>query len=73
MNNYYNSLAREQMMIAQTAFEKADEYLAIASRNSTSDMNFRKSIAQLKKNYMKNQNDLPTLWEILICPKNEWI
>lgn len=49
MDNYYNSLAREQMMKAQTALEKADEYLAIASRKNGSDMNFRKSISQLKK------------------------
>ena len=49
MDNYYNSLAREQMMKAQTALEKADEYLAIASRKTGFDMNFRKSIAQLKK------------------------
>jgi hypothetical protein len=50
MSNYYNSLAREQMMKAQTALEKADEYLAIASRdNGGFDINFRKSIAQLKK------------------------
>lgn len=37
------------MMKAQTALEKLDEYLALAIRKSGFDMNFRKSISQLKK------------------------
>ncbi len=49
MDNYYNSLAREQMMKAQTALEKADEYIAIASRKNNFDMGFRKSLSTLKK------------------------
>ena len=49
MDNYYNSLAREQMMKAQTALEKADEYLALAVRKDSSDLNFRKNISSLKK------------------------
>lgn len=49
MNNYYNSLAREQMMKAQTALEKADEYLALAVRKDVFDLNFRKNISSLKK------------------------
>jgi hypothetical protein len=49
MDNYYNSLAREQMMKAQTALEKADEYLALAVRKDSFDLNFRKNISSLKK------------------------
>ncbi len=49
MDNYYNSLAREQMMKAQTALEKADEYLALAVRKDSFDLSFRKNISSLKK------------------------
>lgn len=49
MDDYYNSLAREQMIKAQTALEKADAYIAIASRKDNFDMGFRKSLSTLKK------------------------
>lgn len=49
MKNYYNSLARSKMMEAQTALEKADEYLALATRDNDSDFGFRKVLASLKK------------------------
>jgi len=63
MDNYYNSLAREQMMKAQTALEKADEYLAIASRKSIGgDYGFRRNLGTLKR---KIANELARLANIM--------
>lgn len=49
MKNYYSSLARSKMIEAQSALEKADEYLAIASRDKNMDFGFRKTLSTLKK------------------------
>lgn len=49
MKNYYSSLARSKMIEAQAALEKADEYLAIASRDKNMDFGFRKTLSTMKK------------------------
>lgn len=60
MKNYYSSLARDKMCEAQSALEKADEYVALASRDG-SDFGFRRNLAKSKKLIARELERLATI------------
>ena len=49
MENYYLSLARSMMSDALAKLEKADEYLALASRKRNNDYDFRRNLRTSKR------------------------
>ncbi len=60
MKNYYSSLARDKMREAQSALEKADEYVALASRDGN-DYGFRRNLAKSKKLIARELERLATI------------